>query len=87
MFKCTCCDAYTLPVPADSALAFICPVCRWENDVFIKSDDEQSDENRGLTLTQARQNYKDYGASRKDLIELSRPPMPEEMQIAERKKQ
>ena len=43
------------------AVACICPVCWWENDVFIHSENEPSDENRGLTLSQARENYKKFG--------------------------
>ena len=51
-YSCPCCGYYTFPVPADQAVAYICPVCFWENDVFIESDDEPSDENHGLTLNE-----------------------------------
>ena len=61
MYKCLCCKCETLPVPAEKAIAYICPECGWENDVFISSDDEPSSENRGLTLNMARENYKKYG--------------------------
>jgi hypothetical protein len=36
-YKCLCCGNYTLPVEPEAAVAFICPVCYWENDVFISS--------------------------------------------------
>ena len=61
MYKCLCCGHETLPVPAEDAVACICPVCWWENDVFIHSENEPSDENHGLTLSQARENYKKFG--------------------------
>lgn len=61
MYPCSCCGNMTLPVPADRALAFICPICNWENDVFTKSDDEPSDENRGISLKEASKNYALYG--------------------------
>ena len=61
MYKCLCCDNETLPVPAEEAIAFICPVCWWENDVFLKSPDEPSDENHGMTLLEAHENYIKYG--------------------------
>ena len=61
MYKCLCCGNETLPVPAADAIAYICPVCWWENDVFLHGDDEPSDENHGMTLLQARKNYKKYG--------------------------
>jgi len=36
-------------------MAFICPVCFWEINLFIKSEDESSDQNHDLTLDQARE--------------------------------
>ena len=51
-----------------TGVVLICPVCRWENDVFIKSDDEPSDENRGMTLNQARANYKKCGIANPQFI-------------------
>ena len=61
MYKCLCCGNETLPVPAEDAVAYICPVCWWENDVFLKSPDEPSDENHGMTLQEAHENYIRYG--------------------------
>ena len=61
MYKCLCCGNETLPVPAEEAIAYICPVCWWENDVFLKSPDEPSDENHGMTLLEAHENYIKYG--------------------------
>ena len=46
-YPCPCCGQITLPVPPEEAVAYICPVCWWENDVFISSDNEPSDENHG----------------------------------------
>ena len=61
MYKCLCCGNETLPVRAEEAIAYICPVCWWENDVFLKSADEPSDENHGMTLLEAHENYIKYG--------------------------
>lgn len=61
MYKCKCCGHETLPVPPEEAVAYICPICWWENDVFTADDDEPSDENHGLSLNQGRENYKKYG--------------------------
>ena len=61
MYKCLCCGNETLPVSAEDAIAHICPVCWWENDVFLKSPDEPSDENHGMTLREARENFHKYG--------------------------
>lgn len=78
MYKCSCCGFYTLPFPSEIALAHICPVCFWENDVFIKSDNEPSDENGGLTLVEGRMNYIKYGAVEEHLALNARKPTNEE---------
>lgn len=77
-FPCPCCGFHTLPVPADGAVAYICPVCFWENDVFLTSGDEPSDENHGLTLNEARMNFRTFGACRREMLPHVRPPLPEE---------
>ncbi|MFV0243173.1 MAG: CPCC family cysteine-rich protein [Lacrimispora sphenoides] len=56
-YKCPCCDYYTYPVHAKEAVGFICPVCFWENDVFIFSENEPSDCNHGLTILEGRSNF------------------------------
>ncbi len=70
---CPCCGYLTIPNRGD-ALAYICPVCKWEIDLFISSTDEPSDQNRSLTLSQARQNYRAYGACVQEFRTLCRPP-------------
>ena len=68
-FCCPCCGQPTFPVAPENALAYICPVCYWENDLFAHTDDEPSDENRQLTLNQARENYREFGISDPRLLE------------------
>lgn len=60
-YPCPCCGNITFPVPREQAIAYICHICMWENDVFTNSDDEPSDENHGMTLNEARENYKRLG--------------------------
>ena len=67
---CPCCGEITIPNGGD-ALAYICPVCLWEIDLFISSEDEQSDQNHGLTLRQARENYAACGAVLPELAKYS----------------
>lgn len=78
-YPCPCCGCLTLPVPAEEAIAHICPVCFWENDVFTHSDDEPSDENGGMTLNEGRENYRRLGACQERLLPHVRPPRPEEI--------
>lgn len=77
-YPCPCCGYHTYPAPREDALAYICPVCFWENDVFDPGEDQPSDENRGMTLRQGRERYKKLGAVRADLTAYVRPPLPEE---------
>ena len=78
-YPCPCCGYITFPVPKEEAIAYICPVCFWENDVFDPGEDAPSDENGGMTLRQGRANYKQYGAVRPDLVRYARPPRAEEL--------
>lgn len=71
--KCPCCGYLTIPNKGD-ANAYICPVCMWEIDLFIKNCDESSDLNNGLSLKEAIKNYKEYGAVLPRLKEYCREP-------------
>lgn len=59
-------------------MAYICPVCFWENDLFITHDEEPSDENHGLTLNEGRRNYQRWGACDQRMLPHVRRPRPEE---------
>ena len=75
---CPCCGSITIPNGGD-ALAYICPVCFWEIDLFITSENEPSDQNHGLTLVQARENYKKFGAVLERLVQYTRRPTEDEI--------
>lgn len=77
-FPCPCCGYKTFPVPNEDAIAYICPVCFWENDVFAPGEDQPSDENRGMTLREARAAYWKLGAVREEFLPHVRKPLPEE---------
>ena len=75
---CPCCGYLTIPNGGD-ALAYICPVCCWEIDLFLTSDEEPSDQNHGLSLREARANYQAYGAVLPRLKKYARTPLSEEI--------
>ena len=75
---CPCCGYRTIPNHGD-ALAYICPVCFWEIDLFIQKEEEPSGQNHGLTLVQARENYKKYGAVLPGLKKYCREPKENEL--------
>jgi hypothetical protein len=77
-YRCPCCGKKTLHGRAGFE---ICPVCFWEDD---GQDEHDADEVRGgpnsdLSLSQARKNYREFGASNRQLLEHVRPPKPEEL--------
>lgn len=68
-YPCPCCGARTYPVPPEEDIGgFICDECWWENDLFLQSEDEPSDQNHGLTLHQARANAARCGISEPQLL-------------------
>ena len=85
-YPCPCCGYLTFPEPRENAVAFICPVCFWENDVFDPGEDSPSDENHGMTLRQGRAAYQKLGAVREDFLCYVRPPLPREIPTDRRKK-
>lgn len=78
-YPCPCCGYLTYPVPREDAIAYICPVCFWENDVFVTSDDEPSDENHGISLCTAQEYYRSFGACARTMLRYVREPKPEEI--------
>lgn len=78
-FPCPCCGCLTMPRPVGKCLGYICPVCFWEVDTFVAGPDDPSDSNHGLTLTEARANYRRFGACKEGMLPHVRPPKPEEL--------
>lgn len=78
-YECPCCGYFTFPVPQENAIAYICPVCFWENDIFTSNDDAPSDENYGMTLNEGRQNFKIFGACSRDMLVRVRKPYKDEL--------
>ncbi len=59
---------------------FICPVCFWEDDEFHQNPDEPCyGPNHGISVNQARKNYHEFDAYRKEAIKDVRKPLPEEI--------
>ena len=79
MFACPCCGYLTLPSPSEATMR-LCPVCFWEDD---GQSDEDADEvfggpNGSLSLTQARANFRAFGACDRQFVAKVRPPLPKE---------
>ena len=76
--QCPCCGYFTYNVSPDEDCGYICPVCFWENDPFIASNDEPSDSNHGITLNEAKFNYLRFGACEEGMLRYVRPPQNDE---------
>jgi hypothetical protein len=76
--RCPCCGCKTL---GERGAFEICPVCFWEDDGQDEHDAGvvRGGPNGALSLTQARTNYKSFGASDSRRNEFVRPPRPEEL--------
>ncbi len=79
IYPCPCCGMRTYPVPPEDDLSYICPVCYWENDRFIATADEPSDQNHGMTLSEAQKAYAAIGAVRADFLKYVRKPTASEL--------
>lgn len=65
--------------PPGKDAGYICPVCFWENDIFLDSEEAASDCNHGMSLQEARENFKAVGACEEAMLPYVRAPRPEEM--------
>jgi Cysteine-rich CPCC len=78
LYRCPCCGHRTLD---ERGVEDICQVCYWEDD---GQDDHDADEVRGgpnyeLSLTQARQNFREFGACSRRVLPHVRMPKPDEL--------
>ena len=80
-FRCPCCQCLTLDAPEALEL---CPVCWWEDDGQDGAPDSaeaaevRSTVNGDLSLSHARANYEEFGASDARFVRFVRKALPEE---------
>ena len=73
---CPCCGNLTLE--SDSGDYDICPVCFWEDDPVQLRDPAYKPGANAVSLREARENYRAYGAAEERFKGDVRPPKPEE---------
>jgi hypothetical protein len=74
---CPCCGYLTLPEPPPGTYA-ICPVCFWEDDGVQFDDPTYTGGANRVSLEEARENYRRFGAAAEEFTDQVRPPRPEE---------
>ena len=57
----------------------ICPVCFWEDDLDQIEDPDLEEQANTVSLNQARENYKKFGACEEDMLKHVRPPKEDEL--------
>lgn len=80
-YKCLCCGYQTLETRGEFD---ICPVCFWEDEP-TESEllDMPSEANNGLTLRQGQENYRSFGACKKEMLPYVRKPLTNEKIVTE----
>ena len=77
-YQCPCCGYYTLP-EKPTGTYYICKVCYWEDDNVQYYDPDFKGGANDVSLNQARENYRMFGASDGRFRDKVRPPLEEEL--------
>jgi hypothetical protein len=81
-FTCPCCRFVTLEVSWGTAEYEICPVCFWQHNHVVEADPTRSGGPTPISLAQARENYREFGAVQRRFIAHVRPPRIDERSSA-----
>lgn len=77
-YKCPCCGYYTFDSKPIGD-CYICPVCFWEDDPFQQENPNLECMANGVSLNQAKENFKKFGAIEEGFIKYVRPPKKDEL--------
>lgn len=76
-YQCPCCRYYTFESDfGDGPLFDYCEVCGWQYDPVAHDKPDALIGANHITLNEARENYKKFGASKKSFIETNRVRKP-----------
>lgn len=75
---CPCCGYFTVESD-DEIIVDICEVCFWQYDVVAHNKPDTMKGANHITLNEAKNNYKTFGACEKRFINKVRPPKCEEL--------
>lgn len=77
-YACPCCDRITLHQKPPGTF-LICPVCDWEDDDVQFDDPTLSGGANKISLSSARQNFAEFGASDRESLGRVRAPLLDEI--------
>ncbi len=78
MFPCPCCGYLTIGEEPPGTFE-ICPVCFWEDDNVQFEDPNYAGAANSVSLNQARENFRLFGAVSKEFVNQVRKPLPQEI--------
>ncbi len=76
-FACLCCGYLTLASAPPGTFA-LCEVCYWEDDEVQGEDPDAEGGANVVSLTQARTNFRTFGAAELQWVDKVRAPLPDE---------
>jgi len=76
--KCPCCGYFTVD-SEEEVIVDICEVCFWQYDEIAHEHPERNIGANHISLLQAKQNFMQFGACKKEMINLVRLPREEEL--------
>lgn len=76
-YACPCCGFLTLSTKPPGTYE-LCPVCLWEDDDVQFDDPNYAGGANSESLSAARANFREFGASARSALPHVRPPRPEE---------
>lgn len=74
---CPCCGYLTLSEGQPGSYE-VCPVCHWMDDPIQFSDAEYVSDTNHISLQEARENFREFGAAIEDVVDDTRDPKPAE---------
>ena len=79
-YRCPCCGHLTLGEEGADTFE-ICPVCFWEDDNVQNENPDYEGGANGISLNEAKKNYRKFGAIKEELIKHVRRPTPREFNV------
>lgn len=73
-YKCPCCGYYTFSEQPNGSFD-VCPVCMWEDDAQQLANENMDGGANRVSLKQARQNFIEFGACEKSVLNYVRKPL------------
>jgi len=71
--KCACCGYFTI-----TEIKETCPVCFWEEDFYQEQNMDDDGCPNSVSLREAKENFREFGAVEERFKEQVRPPFVEE---------